>query len=183
MTEAGDSSRSHGLTETLLREQASCLGLPIVLHPASWTGYEEVFISAVRGLTDTGIRHGVFGDIDLEEHREWVERVCTTAGVSAHEPLWKEDRRDLLGEFIDSGFAATIVAIRDGTLPDEFLGRRIDWNLVDDLEAAGVDASGERGEYHTVVTDGPIFGHPLAIEPGARIVRDGYRFLDVRPLG
>jgi uncharacterized protein (TIGR00290 family) len=183
MTDAGDRSRSHGLSEALLREQASCLGLPIALHPASWTGYEGIFISAVRGLKDTGISHGVFGDIDLEEHREWVERVCTTAGVSAHEPLWKGRRRDLLREFIDSGFAATIVAVRDGTLPDEFLGRRIDWDLVDDLEAAGVDASGERGEYHTVVTDGPIFGRPLEIESRARIVRDGYRFLDVRPLG
>jgi len=183
MTEAGDRSRSHGLSEALLREQASCLGLPIVLHPASWASYEEVFISAVGDLEGTGVRHGVFGDIDLEEHRAWVERVCRTAGVSAHEPLWKGDRRDLLREFIDSGFTATVVAIRDGVLPEEVLGRRIDWSLVDELEAAGVDASGEKGEYHTVVTDGPIFERPLRTEHGVRIVRDGYRFLDVRPLG
>ena len=179
MVEDGSRSRSHGLPATLLGAQASRIGARLELRSASWSSYEEVFSGALRDLAANGVRDGVFGDIDLEEHRGWVESVCARAGMKAHEPLWKSPREKLLREFIDSGFSATIVAVKDGTLDQQFLGRRLDMRLVDDLVAADVDPSGERGEYHTVVTDGPIFSRPIRLLTGDSYLKGGYWFLDV----
>ena len=179
LTEDGARSRAHGLPVPLLMEQASCIGMPIVFRAASWKSYEDAFLDAIKDLKVQGVEHGIFGDIDLEPHREWVERVCAIAGVEACEPLWKGERRDLLKEFIGCGYDATVVAVKDGVLDRTLLGRRLDRSLVDELVAAGVDASGEKGEYHTVVTDGPIFQRPLRIVNGESVLRDGYWFLDV----
>ncbi len=179
LTEEGVRSRSHGLPVPLLMEQAACIGMPIVFRAASWKSYEDAFLEAVKDFKAKGVEHGVFGDIDLEPHRAWVERVCTAAGVEACEPLWKSERRGLLEEFIGGGYDATLVAVKDGVLDRTLLGRRLDMSLVDELVAAGVDASGEKGEYHTVVTDGPIFQRPLRIVKRESVLRDGYWFLDV----
>ncbi len=122
---------------------------------------------------------GVFGDIDLEDHRAWVERVCARAGLKAWEPLWGEARRDLLKEFMSVGFRATVVSLKEGLLSPDLLGRQLDWDLVAEFEAAGIDASGEKGEYHTVVVGGPPFSRAVAIEPKGRVLRDGYWFLDL----
>lgn len=179
LVEDGSRSRSHGLSVNLLRTQASRIGAHLDVRKASWSDYESVFVSAMKELAAKGIVHGVFGDIDMEEHKEWVERACGLAGTSAHEPLWKGKRMDLLREFLDHGFSATIVAVKEGTLDKGFLGRRLDWPLVEEFEAIGVDVSGEKGEYHTVVTEGPIFSNPIRLVDGEALLRDGYWFLDV----
>ena len=179
LTEGGERSRAHGLSVELLRRQAEALGIPLVTRQASWDTYEAEFLSTIRQFREEGITHGVFGDIDLEPHLEWVERVCSSAAVEAYEPLWKEVRRDILDEFLQLGFKAAIIAIKQEALDNSFLGRILDRQVIDDLEQAGVDASGEEGEYHTVVVDGPIFSSPLHLEMKRQVVRDGYRFLDV----
>jgi uncharacterized protein (TIGR00290 family) len=108
-----------------------------------------------------------------------VERVCGRHRITAHLPLWQEARRDLLAEFIGAGFSATIVAVSDARLPTSLLGRQLDWATVADLEAAGVDACGEEGEFHTVVTGGPLFSAPLQLRHGAVVGHAGYSFLEV----
>jgi len=146
---------------------------------ASWDDYEEAFVDGLRELAGNGIECGVFGDIDLEGHREWVERVCSTVGIDAYEPLWKRNRRDLLDEFFALGFKATIIAIRDGVLSTDMLGKVLSPGVVADMEETGIDASGENGEYHTVVTDGPVFSNPIVVYPGNTVSRDGYHFLSI----
>jgi len=177
--ERGDRSRSHGLPVSVLKAQASALGVPLMVRPATWDDYEAVFIDALRELGRAGISVGVFGDIDLEEHREWVMKVCDATAVKPHLPLWGQPRKVSLAELIRNGFEATIVSVKKEVLDRRFLGRRIDQETVDDLEAAGVDASGEAGEYHTVVTNGPLFARPVEIRKGSVHERDGYLFLDV----
>src|SRR4051794_22942072 len=82
MTEGGERSRSHGLTRGMLSAQAAALGLPIRSGAASWAGYEEVFSRVVKEATEeAGTAIGVFGDIDMQDHRDWVERVCGEIGV------------------------------------------------------------------------------------------------------
>lgn len=181
LTEDGRRSRGHGLPVSVLERQASALGLELVTRPASWEGYEDAFRDALRELKGRGIGRGVFGDIDLEEHCEWVERVCGSEGVHAHLPLWKEDREALLEEFISVGFKAMIVSVRQGWLDRSYLGRALTRDLVEELEMKGVDVSGEAGEYHTMVTDGPLFSRPLSIIVAGCEFHDGYWFLDVRP--
>jgi uncharacterized protein (TIGR00290 family) len=179
MTGDGSCSRSHGLPPAVLATQAASLDLPLSTGRAGWDDYEAVFLDRLAELRAEGITDGVFGDIDLAPHRQWVEQVCAQHGITAHLPLWQEARRDLLTEFIEAGFSATIVAVDDARLPRSFLGRELNWSTVADLEAAGVDACGEEGEFHTVVTNGPIFAAPLHLEHGEVEAHAGYSFLKV----
>jgi uncharacterized protein (TIGR00290 family) len=179
MTEDGSRNRAHGLPLAFLQAQADSLGIPLIVRGTSWEDYEKDFLSVIRDFTRQEIDSGVFGDIDLEGHREWVERVCSTVGMQAFEPLWKRDRRALLEEFLRVGFRATIVSVKEGVLDRAFLGKTLDADLVDDLEKAGIDASGEEGEYHTAVTDGPIFTHPVPLRWREILSHGGYSFLDV----
>jgi diphthine-ammonia ligase len=172
-------SRSHGLPLSVLQAQAASLEIPIVVRNTSWADYEANFLSSIHGFRETGIKFGVFGDIDLEAHLEWVNRVCGTAKIGVYEPLWKRNRRDLLSKFLNLGFKATIVSVKLEALPISFLGRNLTREVITDLEKAGVDASGEGGEYHTVVTDGPIFSKSIQLKKQGEFSRDGYCFLEV----
>jgi uncharacterized protein (TIGR00290 family) len=179
LTEGGERSRSHGLPLTFIQKQACALGIRLISRAASWQDYETTFVSALGAIKKEGIEIGVFGDIDIDSHREWVERVCGSARIRPYHPLWKKARRDLLKEFLAAGFQATIIAVKDELLGPQFLGRTLDAEAVRELEQAGVDASGEGGEYHTVVTAGPLFSSPLPFRLKGQALRDGYRFADI----
>ena len=179
LTEEGDRSRSHGLPIGVIQQQAAALGMPLIVYKSSWDDYEETFLSALRQFKREGIGCGVFGDIDLEPHLEWVERVCSSTGISPYEPLWKRSRHDLLEELFGLGFRATIVAVKQETLDTRFLGQTLDKQIILEMEEAGIDPSGEEGEYHTVVTNGPLFSFPIQLESKGDVVRNGYSFLDV----
>jgi len=175
----GKRSRGHRLPVALLEQQAAALGLPLVTRATSWDDYEANFIAALRELRERGVEAGVFGDIDLEPHREWVERVCEVAGLGCHLPLWKEPRRTLIDELLDLGVRATVVAVRSDKLDGRFLGREVSQELVGELEAEGVDACGEEGEYHTLVTHGPLFAHAIPLAWDGETLLDGGRFLNI----
>ncbi|MDO9541458.1 MAG: diphthine--ammonia ligase [Kiritimatiellia bacterium] len=181
MAEDGVKSRSHGLPQALIEDQARSLGIPVVFRSTSWDNYETVFISALHEFRKEGIAAGVFGDIDVESHRAWVQRVCALADIVPIHPLWKQSRRKLLAEFITLGFKAVIVVLKDDKLDKKFLGKTIDNKTIAELEKAGVDASGELGEYHTVVTAGPIFSSALSLKTKGQVQHEGYWFLDVEP--
>jgi diphthine-ammonia ligase len=179
MTEDGRRSRSHGMPIAVIQHQAKALGIPLIMCGAAWNDYEERFVSAIGELKGKGIECGVFGDIDLDPHLEWVERVCASVKIRPYEPLWKRQRRDLLNEFLDLGFKATVISIKQGVLDERFLGRTLDRQVIADMEKCGIDASGEMGEYHTVVTNGPIFSFEIYLKAKDVVVHDGYCFLDV----
>lgn len=172
-------SRSHGLSPAIIEAQAEAMSIPLKIAGAAWDGYEEVFLEHLAVFKDQGMTDGIFGDIDLEPHRQWVERVCATSGITAHLPLWQTERRELLQDFIGAGFQAMIVVVDRNRLDESFLGRRLDMGTVADLEAAGVDACGEEGEYHSVVFDGPLFSSPLQLRQGGIVRQENYSFLEV----
>ncbi|PJZ71414.1 hypothetical protein CH373_02635 [Leptospira perolatii] len=178
MIESGDRSRSHGLHIDVLLKQAESLGVPLRATLTSWAHYEENFISSVKEVQQRGIQFGVFGDIDVEENRQWVWNACEKANVEAVHPLWKRPRKELLDEFLSSGFKAKIVAVRDGVLDKKFLGAELNQQTISDLVDSGIDPSGENGEYHTVVMDGPIFQFPIRLEAGEKLLKDGVWFQD-----
>jgi uncharacterized protein (TIGR00290 family) len=101
LSEKGKKSRSHNLSLSVLEAQAEALNISLETRRASWDEYEETFIEALKDFNKEGIKTGVFGDIDLEGHREWEEKVCKEAGLEAFLPLWQKKREDLLNEFID----------------------------------------------------------------------------------
>ncbi len=172
--EEGRVSRGHGLPVALLQAQADALGVPLVTRATTWDDYEATFVPVLHELRDQGVEAGVFGDIDLQAHRDWVEGVCEVAGLDCHLPLWQEPRRRLLAEFLSAGGRATIVAVDSSKLGAEYLGRELDDALISRLEAAGVDACGEEGEYHTMVTAGPLFRAPVPLAWDGVEERDGH---------
>jgi len=180
VNEDGTRSRSHGLTPAILAIQADAMNLPVCTVCASWDSYEEQFKSQVLQFAGTGITHGVFGDIDLIPHRDWVERVCNETGITAHLPLWLGNRRALVNEFVNAGFKAMIVMINTTLMPATYLGQTITLELADELESIGVDACGENGEFHTFVYDGPLFKRSLSVKCGVPVYDANYVGL---PLG
>jgi diphthine-ammonia ligase len=180
LAEDGRTSRSHALPRALIEVQASRLGLPPVFRPASWQRYEAEFSSALQEFRKSGIEVGVFGDIDVEAHREWVNRVCRAAGIMPVLPLWQRNRRELLKEFFDLGYSARIIVLNERLLDKRFLGRTLGSRTCEELEKAGVDPCGEMGEYHTVVTGGPVFSSNIEIKSEEREYHDGYWFLKVK---
>ena len=177
--EDGARSRSHGLRPELLRAQAEALGLPLHTGQAGWDTYEAAFLAQLAALKREGIATAVFGDIDLEPHREWEEKVCGAQSIVCCLPLWKEARRALLDECLSLGYRAIIVAAKEGKLDPSILGRELDSAAIAEIEAQGCDACGEEGEYHTAVVDGPRFRAPIRVKPGARSLHSGYWFLDL----
>jgi uncharacterized protein (TIGR00290 family) len=160
--EGGERSRSHAIPLSLIRRQAAALRLDLVTRNASWKSYEGVFTAALQELRASGHEVAVFGDIDLQAHRDWEEKVCAAAGVTPMLPLWHADRRGLAQEVLDAGFKAIVVCVDSRHLGDEFCGRQYDAAFIASLPA-NVDACGENGEFHTFVYDGPNFDAPVPV--------------------
>ncbi|NWF51752.1 MAG: diphthine--ammonia ligase [Nitrospirae bacterium] len=180
ISEDGKYSRSHGIGSDLLKAQAEAMGIPIVQRKTTWGIYEEEFKKVVLELKKNGIDTGVFGDIDLQGHRDWVERVCNEVGIKPLLPLWKEEREKLLKEFIEVGFKAIVIATNSQFLGHEWLSRQIDEKFIEDLKAIeGVDLCGEKGEYHTFVYDGPIFKKPVEFISGKKVLKNKHWFLEL----
>ncbi len=158
--EIEDRSRSHAVSGEMITAQAEALGINLITAKASWQNYEKVFIEQLKSFNSNGITHGIFGDIDLEPHREWEEKVCAAANIEAVLPLWSENRRKLVDEFIAEGFKAVVVCVNEKYLDSSFCGRLFDENFLADLPE-NVDACGENGEFHTFVFDGKIFNNAV----------------------
>jgi uncharacterized protein (TIGR00290 family) len=177
MNENGKISRSHGLPHKLLLQQSAALELPITAIPASWESYEANFTAALRHAVERyGVEAAVFGDIDLQAHRDWEEKVCAAAGIQALLPLWQQSRRQLVEAMLESGIRTMIVSCNTHLGPD-FLGRIMDAQLMADLEAKGVDVAGENGEFHTLVIDCPLFRAPLEVGSYTKVKHEEYHFL------
>ena len=168
----------HGTEAKLIQLQAKAIGTPLLQKETTWNGYEQEFKDAVKSLMPNGVKGIVFGDIYLQEHKDWVERVCGELGIEAIEPLWGQDPERVLLEFIDAGFEATIVSAKSELFDDKWIGRKVDRELLSHLKDNNIDLCGENGEYHTFVTDGPMFKKKIKITKSQPIMRDGYWFLD-----
>ncbi len=170
--------RFHGTEARLIRMQAEAIDISLLQKETTPDGYEQEFKETVRSLIPKGIEGMIFGDIYLEEHKEWTERVCREIGIETIEPLWGKDREVLLLEFIDAGFEARIISAQSNLLDEKWIGRKVDRDFLKYLKENNIDACGENGEYHTLVTDGPLFKKKIEITKSNSIRRDGYWFLD-----
>ncbi len=179
MCDDREGSRSHGLPPALVEAQSRALGIPLVTRRASWEAYEEQFLDALAQLRGEGIIHGVFGDIDMQDHLDWVAGTCRRAGMTFTEPLWQNERARVVREFADAGFRAVIVSCDAAKVGPSYLGRDLTSALAEELSSKGVDAAGENGEYHTFVYDGPLFSERVDFTPKGITGREGYLFLEL----
>jgi diphthine-ammonia ligase len=174
----GQRSCSHGISAEVIRKQSKALGIPIVQQPTTGDNYRAEFVKMLQAFKQEGIEGGVFGDIDFNAHREWIEGVCRETGITPHLPLWLEDQTVLMEEFIDAGFIAVVVAVKAGLLGEETLGKRIDRGFLASL-GKDITPCGEAGEYHTLVIDGPIFKKRLEITASQKVTRRDHHFLEI----
>ena len=168
----------HGTEAELVRLQTEAIGIALLQKETTKDGYEQEFKEAVRSLSRNGIRGMVFGDIYLEEHKAWVERVCGELEIEAVEPLWGRNSEEVLSDFIDAGFEAVIVSAQSKFIGEEWIGRQVDKDFIEYLKDKNIDVCGENGEYHTLVINGPIFDKRIEIIESKTIKKDGYWFLD-----
>ena len=154
----------HGISSSLLLAQEECLGISIQqvhLEPdLSLKSYNNQMEKTYRSLLDEGYDTAAFGDILLEDLKAYREKELDRIGVKYTFPLWGQDTKAVMEEFIALGFKAVVVAVQANKLSKEWIGRLIDEDFLKDLPA-DVDWSGENGEYHTFVFDGPNFKKPI----------------------
>ncbi|MBN1968500.1 MAG: diphthine--ammonia ligase [Candidatus Delongbacteria bacterium] len=180
MSEDSSHTRSHHIPIDVLKKQAELASIKLVYSESKWETYEEKFLHLLKeNKVDEGIL-GVFGDIDLIEHKEWEDMICGKAGTSAVLPLFNETRETLTKEFVNEKYEAVIIALDRRKLPEDFLGKKLSAEVFKELKKAGSDECGEFGEYHTIVTNTPYFSKPLDLEFG-EILRNGdYSFLEIK---
>lgn len=134
----------------------------------------------ISKLRNEGINAAVFGDIFLEAHKTWLERVCQESGISPVFPLWGEESLDIANEYIQSGFKSTITTVMDKSEFAPLLGKELNEENLEIIKMIeGADPCGENGEYHTLVTDGPIFNHKISVITGEVSKDAGHLFIAV----
>ncbi len=172
----------HAVREQLLDAQATALGLPVVKvlipSPCSNEEYERAMGDAVERARADGITRIAFGDLFLEDVRRYrIEKLAGT-GIEPLFPLWGMDTALLAREVVRAGLRAHLTCVDPRQLEPSFAGRPFDTALLDELPPS-VDPCGERGEFHTFVHDGPMFGMPVPVVPGEVVSRDGFVFADM----
>jgi uncharacterized protein (TIGR00290 family) len=164
----------HGVRVALVEQQAEALGLPLHLawvpEQPDMATYEERMAACLRQMKAQGIEAAIFGDIFLEDLRQYREQQLAKLGLEAVFPLWGRPTEELMQHIIRQGFEATVVCLNSRLLPPDFLGRSLDPDFLRDLPAT-VDPCGENGEFHTFVSDGPLFRHPVRFKLGERVFR------------
>jgi uncharacterized protein (TIGR00290 family) len=177
----------HGVRRALLHAQAKGVGLPLfeltLDAPSSNEAYESAFRLAVERLRVAfpGLRRLAFGDLFLTDVRAYRERLTASIGIEAEFPLWGRDTAELADEFVAAGYRAHLVCVDTQQLPPHFAGREFDDALLQALPTT-VDRCGERGEFHTFVSDGPIFAEPVAVTLGEIVLRDErFAYCDLLP--
>jgi uncharacterized protein (TIGR00290 family) len=185
LTEGYDRVSMSGVRRELLQRQADALGLPVqeVWIPPQCINpvYEDRMGEAVQHLKLGGVEAVAFGDLFLEDVREYRERQMAPTGLSCVFPIWGEDTASLSRSMIESGLRAILVCVDPRQVPGALAGRAYDEALLADLPPTA-DPCGERGEFHTFVWDAPNFNAPIEVRPGETVERDGFWFADLVPV-
>ncbi|MEI7885251.1 MAG: diphthine--ammonia ligase [Clostridia bacterium] len=176
-----DKNRSwfHSIPQPLLQRLSQEINIPISLIVTTGATYAADFEAKLRSASEQGAEICVFGDIDVAEHLAWCTDRCSAAGLTAYFPLWQEERKKLVYEFIDLGFKTIITIIDNKRMPEKFLGCILTREIADEIEKCGADICGENGEYHTFTFAGPLFSLPVAYKVGTKMLQDNYSILPI----
>jgi uncharacterized protein (TIGR00290 family) len=164
----------------MIKQQAELAGIPLIQKNVGQDNFEHEFKETVGALAKNGTRGVVFGDIYLEPHKEWVDRVCGEIGLEAVEPLWGMKTENIIEDFIKEGFETLVVSGKQDLIDKRFIGRKMDGEFIEYLKSKQLDVCGESGEFHTFVTGGPLFRGRIEITDAGVTSRQGFWFLDVR---
>ena len=185
ITEAYDRSSMHGIRRALIEQQAESLGIPleeVLLSPVSSNEeYDVRMREMLERYKGEGVSAVVFGDIFLEDVRNYREERLASVGMKGIFPLWGRDTTELARAFTELGFKAVITCVDTEQMDAGYAGRAFDGELLASLPA-GVDPCGENGEFHSFVYDGPIFKRAIPHTAGEVVLRDEhFMFADLTP--
>lgn len=184
VNEQFDRVAMHAVRRELLELQAKATGLPlsIVSLPSSCSNeeYERRMGEVVLSIKEEGVATMAFGDLYLQDIRDYRERQLERVGLAALFPIWKQPTQQLARRMIAAGMRAIVTCVDPRILDECFAGREWNHDFVRDLPD-DVDPCGENGEFHTFAFDGPMFSDPIPIITGEIVERDGFVFSDVRP--
>lgn len=174
VNKAYDRISMHGVRRSLLQQQAE--SLQITLHTIELSEepgmkeYEDAVNTSYGLLKEEGFDHAIFGDIFLEDLKNYRETQLVKRGIQGIFPIWKMGSYALMKEFISLGFAAIVVCVNTKFLDKSFCGRIIDEGFINDLPQ-DVDVCGENGEFHTFVFNAPVFKNPITFTKGEIIYK------------
>ena len=182
LNESVDRVAMHAVRRELLEAQAEATGLPLwtvpLPDPCSNEAYESRMQDVIARAVADHFTHVAFGDLFLQDIRDYRERQLAGSGLEPLFPLWEIPTADLARQMMDGGLRARITCVDTRALPAHFAGRAFDADLLRDLPP-GVDPCGENGEFHTCVYAGPMFRHPLTVETGDTVTRDCFVWRDL----
>lgn len=174
----------HAVRVSLLQQQADSVGLPIQLipipYPCSNAEYAKIMGAFVEREAARGVEAFAFGDLFLEDIREYREKSLAGSGIEPIFPIWGIDTRVLSTTMLESGLRAHITCVDPSQLAPEFSGREYDASFLADLPPSA-DPCGENGEFHSFAFDGPMFGHTINVKVGETTTRDNFVFTDLVP--
>jgi uncharacterized protein (TIGR00290 family) len=172
----------HAVRRELVEAQAHRIGLPLwsidLPWPCSNSVYEDLMLGMCRRAIEDGITAVAFGDLFLQDIRDYRERQLDQTGLRPLFPVWQIPTRELAAELIGAGVKAKITCIDPAKLDASYAGREYDADFLNSLPA-GIDPCGENGEFHTFVYDAPVFSSAIPVEVGEKVERDGFVFADV----
>ncbi len=174
----------HGVREALLEAQAEAVGLPLWKVPLPWPCSNEDYQARMAEVCIKAVAQGIevmaFGDLFLEDVRDYRIQNLAGTGLKAVFPIWNPETATLARDMVTGGLKATLVCVDPRALAPGFAGRGFDEQLLAEFPPT-VDPCGERGEFHTFAWDGPMFRHPVPVGPGEVVERDGFVFADLVP--
>jgi uncharacterized protein (TIGR00290 family) len=182
MNEQFDRVAMHAVRRNLVDAQAEAAGVPLRTVPLPWPctneEYETRMRSAVAAAVAEGFTHVAFGDLFLEDVRRYREEKLAGSGLTPLFPIWGIPTDELAVRMVDGGLRSVLTCVNPKHLDRSFAGRQFDRALLGDLPGS-VDKCGERGEFHSFAWDGPMFRHPVSVQVGEIVDRDGYVFADL----
>jgi uncharacterized protein (TIGR00290 family) len=180
--EEADRVAMHAVRHELVERQAAAAGLPLWAVPLPWPcsneQYEALMAQACARAVAEGIEGVAFGDLFLEDVRAYREKQMKDTGLQPVFPVWGLPTRALAEEMIACGTRAKLTCVDTEKLDRSFVGREFDGALLSALPE-GVDACGERGEFHSFVYAGPMLEGIVAVSVGETVVRDPFVFADL----
>ena len=184
--EAADRVAMHAVRRSLVEAQAAAAGLPLwqvpLPFPCSNADYESRMGAAISRARQEGVTHVAFGDLFLQDVRDYRVRMLSDTGIEPLFPLWCSAAQTpgLTRTMLKSGLRAILTCVDPRQLQESFAGRSFDAALLAELPQ-GVDPCGERGEFHTFCFAGPMFDREIGVQVGETISRDGFCFTDLVP--
>jgi uncharacterized protein (TIGR00290 family) len=175
----------HAVRRALVEAQAERTGIPLwaveLPWPCSNLEYEDRMRAVCKRATAEGVTAVAFGDLFLQDVRDYRIRQLQGSGLEPLFPVWQIATHQLSRDIITAGVKAKVTCLDPSKVAKSLAGREYDLSLLNALPA-GADPCGENGEFHTFVYDAPVFSHPIEVRNGEVIERDGFVFADLLPV-